>query len=71
MHDSARCKTNLVPALTTFPHAWSGLKTPRITELTTGWAFETFWPLDTLQMASAGRLIREEMLKLQQIPRII
>jgi hypothetical protein len=30
-----------------------------------GLAFEPFWPPDTLQMASAGRLIREEMLKRQ------
>jgi len=36
----------------------------QITNLTTVWAFETFWPPDTLQMASAGCLIREEFLKL-------
>ena len=71
VHDRARCKTNLVSALTTFQHAWSGLKTPRVTDPTTGWAFETFWPPDTFQMASAGHLIREEMLKLQQSSRVI
>jgi hypothetical protein len=64
VHDSASCKTNLVPALATFQHTWPGLKTPRVTDLTTGWTFETFWPPDTFQVASAGRFIREEMLKL-------
>ena len=71
MHDGVRCKADLVAALATFKHAWPGLKTPRITDLTTGRAFEPFWPPDTLQMASAGRLIREEMLKLQQSPGVI
>ena len=46
-------------------------KTPRITYLTTGWACEPFGPPDTLQMAGAGRLIREKMLKLQQNPRVM
>ena len=32
---------------------------------------EPFGPPDTLQMASAGRLISEEMLKLQQSPGVI
>ena len=65
-HDSACCKTNLVLALATLHHSWpTSLKTPRITDLTTGWTFETIWPPDTFQMASAGRFIRKEMLKLQ------
>ena len=71
MHDSARCKTDLLPALTTFQNTWPGLKTPRFIELTTGWAFETFRPPDTLQMASARRFVREETLKLQKSPRVI
>jgi hypothetical protein len=50
--------------MATFKHAWPSLKTPRITDLTTGRACETFWPPDMLQMPSAGRLIGEEMLKL-------
>jgi hypothetical protein len=52
-------------------HVWPGLKTPRITDLTTGRAFKPFGPPDTLQMAGAGRLIREKRLKLQQSPRVI
>jgi hypothetical protein len=64
VHNGARCKADLAEALTTFKHARPGLNTIRITNLTTVWAFETFWPPDTLQMASAGCLIREEFLEL-------
>jgi hypothetical protein len=64
-------EADLVAALAAFQHAWPILKTPRITELTAGRAFEPFWPPDTLQMGSAGRLIREEMLKFQQSPGVI
>ena len=71
MHDRARCKTDLFPALTTFQNTWPGLKMPRFTELTTGWALETFRPPYTLQMASARRFVREETLKLQKSPRVI
>lgn len=68
VHDGPRCRADLVTALATFKHAGPGLKTPRITHLTTGRAFEPFWPPDTLQMPSTGSLIREERLKLQQSP---
>jgi len=71
VHDCVRSKADLVAALPTFKHAWPGLKTPRITNLTTGRAYEPFGPPDTLQMAGAGRLIRKEMLKLQQSPGVI
>ena len=71
MHNGARCKADLVAAVATFKHAWSSLKTPWITDLITRRAFETFWPPDTLQMPSAGRLIGEEMLKLQQSSGVI
>ena len=71
MHNGARCKADLVAAMATFNHAWPSLKTPWITDLITGWAFETFWPPDTLQMPSARHLVREEMLKLQQSSGVI
>lgn len=71
MHDGARCKAGLVAALTTFKYAWPSLKAPRITDLTARGAFEAFWPPDTLHMPSAGCLIGEEMLKLQQSSGVI
>ena len=66
MHDGARCKAGLVAAMATFKHAWPSLKTPWIIDLTTARAFETFRPPHTLQMPSARRIVREELLKLQQ-----
>ncbi len=58
-------------AVATFKHAWSSLKTPWITDLITRGAFETLWPPDMLKMPCAGRLIGEEMLKLQQSAGVI
>ena len=49
-----------------FEHAGAGPKPSRLTEKTTGQAFEAFRPPDQLQVPGAGRLIGEELLELQK-----